>query len=333
MLHIDKIIRVLSVPYSAFISVIFGIMIISFPIGAYLVFDSNIGSNINYQYPLDGVNFFVAGIGYKLPVTFQLGDVFILAWSAYIVLFSVAYAGPLSSLTRTLASIMSDGWKNLKENGLVDMITWLAILVMSSVVIDLVQGIFGIKIQPPQFQNSLVEFFQLTISPLTEEIGFRVLLVGVPLFLIFSHRASLQAFFKSLWRPAKYLNITDNRKAMAIIITVGIFFGAAHIISGTPWSPGKITQATLAGIIIGWVYVRYGLGPAILVHWGTNYFVYSYLFFISTLGQEPLSTGISNPFSDTLEQLLMITGAIAIAIKILAYVRTRQHEIKQPAGA
>ena len=62
MLHIDKISRVLSIPYSAFISVIFGIMILSFPIGAYIVFNSNIGNDINFQYPIDGLNFFIGGI-------------------------------------------------------------------------------------------------------------------------------------------------------------------------------------------------------------------------------------------------------------------------------
>ena len=331
-MHIDKIIRVLSIPYSAFISVIFGIMLISFPIGAYLVFNSDIGKSINFQYPLDGLNFFVAGIGYKIPISFQLGDAFIIAWSAYVVLFSISFMGPLGSLTRTLTDIMSEGWRAMRENGLVNTITWFAILILSSVVIDFVQESFGVKIESPQFQNGLIQFFQMTVSPLTEELGFRVLLIGVPLFLIFSYRASWKLFFKSLWKPARYLHITDYKKTMAIIITVGIFFGAAHIISGTPWSLGKITQATIAGIIIGWVYVRYGLGPAILVHWGTNYFIYSYLFFISTLGQVSLSSEVLNPFSDMLEQLLLITGAIAITIKVFRYVKARQEKIQSPAG-
>ncbi len=327
MSYIDKALRVLSIPYSAFISVIFGIMILAFPIGAYLVFDSEIGNSINFQYPLDTYNFFIAGIGYKLPVSFQLGDAFIIAWSIYVILFSVSFVGPLGSLIGTLTSVISEGWHKLKENGLVNSITWFSILILVSIAIDSIQQSFGVKIEPPQFQNGLIQFFQLTSAPLTEEIGFRVFLIGIPLFLIFSHRASLKLFFKSLWRPAVYLHITDYKKTMAIIITVGIFFGAAHIISGTPWSPGKITQATIAGIIIGWVYVRYGLAPAVLIHWGTNYFIYSYLFFISALGQVPL-TEISNPFSDTLEQLLLVTGAIAISIKVLAYIKTRREKLQ-----
>ncbi len=303
-------------------------MILSFPMGAYLVFNSDIGNSINFQYPLDGLNFFIGGISYNLPISFQLGDVFIIAWSIYMILFSISFAGPLGSLTSTLANVMSEGWRGLKENGLVNVITWFSILILFSVIIDLVQGSFGVKIESPQSQNGLIQFFQLTFAPLTEELGFRVLLIGIPLFLIFSYRASWKLFFKSLWRPAAYLHITNYKKVMAIIITVGIFFGVAHIISGTPWSPGKLTQAAMAGIIIGWVYVRYGLGPAILIHWGTNYFIYSYLFFISTLSQLPLSDEISNPFSNTLEQLLLVTGAIAIAIKILNHIQTRLMQVQ-----
>lgn len=331
LLQIEKIIRVLSIPYSAFVSVVFGIMAISFPVGAYLVYNSEIGNSINFQYPLKGFNFFVAGIGYKAPISFQLGDAFIIAWSAYVILFSVSYAGPVTSFTRNLAGIMSEGLRGFKENGLVSAISWFSVIILASVILDFVQSSFGVKIEPPQFQNGLIQFFQISVAPLTEEIGFRALLIGVPLFLLFSHRASLKLFFKSLWRPAAYLEVTDYRKAMAIIITVGIFFGAAHIVSGNPWSPGKVTQAALGGIILGWVYVRHGLAPAILVHWGTNYFVYAYLFFISTLGHIPLSSEISNPFSDTMEQLLFVTGGLSLAIMALRYAKDRKEKIRQPA--
>ena len=77
----------------------------------------------------------------------------------------------------------------------------------------------------------------------------------------------------------------QHKRVIGIIIAVGLFFGLAHIISGEPWSEGKFAQATISGIIIGWVYYRYGLISAILIHWATNYFIYSYIFFISDLNQ------------------------------------------------
>lgn len=326
---LDKIIKALFIPYSGLLSVIFGVMILSFPIGLYVVYDSDIGKEINYQYPINGLDLFVGGIGYKLPFSFEMGDAFVIAWTIFLMLFTISYFGPEDSLLKTLSNMMSRGWQSFRGNAMANMMAWFSILILSSVIIETIQQSFGIKIESPTSDNDLIRFFQLGISPLTEETGFRVLLIGVPLFLMYSHSASWKTFFKSLWRPAKYIGISDYKKPMMLIITIGLLFGVAHIISGTPWSLGKVTQATMSGIIIGWVYVRYGLAPAILIHWATNYFLFSYLFFISSLGQSATITDSSNPFSNTLEIILVGTGIIATAIKILEHVKTRKISTKQ----
>ena len=320
---IDKIIKILTIPYSGFLSVILGIMILSFPIGLYVMFNSDIGKDINYQYPMDGLNLFFGGIGFKVPISFEMGDVFIITWITALILFSISYLGPENSILKTLSNIMSNNWKNAKGNALVNTITWFSILILSSVIIETIQQSFGIKIVSPQSDNNLIQFFQVSTSPFTEEIGFRVFLIGIPLFLIYSHIPSWKIFFKSLWRPSKYLNIENYKKPMMLIITIGLFFGISHIISGTPWSPGKMSQATIAGIIIGWVYVRYGFAPAVLIHWATNYFLFSYLFFILNLSQSPTINESSNPFSNTLELIIISTGIIALTIKILSHVKSK----------
>jgi membrane protease YdiL (CAAX protease family) len=120
------------------------------------------------------------------------------------------------------------------------------------------------------------------------------------------------------------LEVTNYKKVIALIITVAIFFGAAHIISGVPWSTGKFAQATVAGIIIGWVYFRYGFAPAILIHWATNYFIFSYVYFISEMTQSPITGEFSDPFSNTLEVLLLIAGGIAIVSITLNYIKSKK---------
>ena len=321
---LDKIIRTLFIPYSGLLSVIFGVMILSFPIGAYVMYNSDIGKEINYQYPINGLDLFLGGIGYKAPISFDMGDVFAISWTIFLILFSVSYFGPEDSLLKTLSNMMSKGLKNFRGNALVNMMSWFSILILFSVIIETVQQSFGVSIESPASSNDLVRFFQLGTSPLTEETGFRVMLIGIPLYLMYAHSASWKTFFKSLWRPSKYLGILSYKKPMILIITIGLLFGVSHIISGTPWSAGKVTQATVAGIIIGWVYVRYGFAPAVLVHWATNYFVFSYLYFISSLSQSATVSDSSNPFSDTLEIILVGTGIIAITIKILEYAESRK---------
>ena len=326
---LDKIIKALFIPYSGLLSVIFGVMILSFPIGLYVMYNSDIGKEINYQYPINGLDLFLGGIGYKIPFSFEMGDAFVIAWTIFLMLFTISYCGPEDSLLKTLSNTMSRGWQSFRGNAMANMMAWFSILILFSVIIETIQQSFGIKTESPTSDNDLIRFFQLGMAPLTEETGFRVLLIGVPLFLMYSHSASWKTFFKSLWRPTKYLGISDYKKPMILIITIGLLFGVAHIISGTPWSPGKVTQATMAGIIIGWVYVRYGLAPAILIHWATNYFLFSYLFFISSLGQSATITDSSNPFSNTLEIILVGTGIIATAIKILERVKIRKIPTRQ----
>lgn len=324
----EKLYRTLATPYSALLSVIFGMMVVSFPIGAYVVFNTDVGKEINFEFPLDGINIFVGGIGFKIPFQFELGDGFVFIWCIYLILFAVSLSGPKDSFIKTLSSLMTQGWKNAKNNYLLCMLTWFSILIVASVVIDSIQQSFGIPIEPPQFLNELVQFFQATVSPLTEEVGFRMFLIGFPLFAMFSRKASLGYFLKSLWYPSKNLEITNHKKVIILVITVGIFFGAAHVISGQPWSIGKFSQATIGGIIIGWVYVKHGLAPAILLHWATNYFVFSYVFLMSDIYQTTITNELSNPFLNTLEILFLITGALALSILVLNYFNSK----KQPAS-
>ena len=321
---LDRIIKSLLIPYSGLLSVVFGVMILSFPIGLYVMYNSDVGKELNYQYPINGLDMFLGDIGYKVPISFEMGDAFVITWTIFLILFTISYFGPENSLLKTLSNMMSREVKRFQGNAMVNMMAWFSILILSSVIIDAIQQSFGVTMDAPASSNDLVRFFQLGISPLTEETGFRVLLIGVPLFFMYSHIASWKTFVKSLWRPSKYLSISDYRKSMILIITIGLLFGVAHIISGTPWSPGKVTQAAMAGIIIGWVYVRYGLAPAILVHWATNYFLFSYLFFLSNLSQSSAINDSSNPFSNTLEVILVTTGIFALAIKILERIESKK---------
>ncbi len=297
-------------------------MIISFPMGAYVVFDSGIGKEISFDFPIDGIDIFVAGIGLKIPIQFELGDGFIVIWCTYLVLFAVSLFGPKTNFLKALSSLMNEGLHNIKNNYLLGMLTWFSILIVVSVAIDSVQQSFGVLTEPPEFQNKLIQFFRITTSPLTEEIGFRMFLIGLPLFVMFSTKVSIGNFFKSLWHPSQNLEITNYKKTLGLVIAVGIFFGAAHIISGSPWSTGKFAQAAISGIIIGWVYVRHGLAPAILLHWATNYVIFSYIFFMSDINQT--SNEASNPFLNTLEVLFLISGTLAIIIFILNYLKSKK---------
>jgi len=325
----NKIYQCIGIPHTALISIILFLMVLSFPIGAYLVFNSEIGDDITYEYPMNDLNVFLAGVGFQVPVEFELGDGFIVLWCLFLILFAVAIFGPKKNFVNVLQSIISAGkYHQLQDSYIITAIKWFSILVVVSGVIISVQEFFGISVEKIEAPNQLIQFFQLLLAPLIEEIGFRVILIGLPLFALYSYKSSLRLFVKSLWRPSHHLRITDLKKPLLIIIIVGIFFGVSHVITGETWSAGKFAQATVSGLIIGWVYFRYGLAPAILIHWATNYFIYSYAYIVADINKIPVETAFTHSLLYTLELMLIATGVISIVILALNYIFLKKRTLE-----
>jgi hypothetical protein len=316
-----KILQGLAIPYSALISVIFGLMILSFPIGAYLFFNSQIGKSIDHALPITELEF-LKEMDLAWLSWLGIGDIFIVSWTAFLILFAIASMGPKKNFLRTLSPIMSGSYESQDGSYLVQAIKWFAIIVVLSGLIDITQQLAGITITPPVFENDLTGFLGITVAPILEELGFRIILVGIPLFLLYSHRASAKLFFKSLWNPSANLPITNQKKAIMLVVIVGVMFGAAHVLSDQ-WSNGKFAQAAMAGIILGWVYYRYGFVAALLIHWATNYVVFSFAYLVSSINETRVMDSFSHSLIQTIEIILILTGALAIALSVLEYKKSK----------
>ena len=72
------------------------------------------------------------------------------------------------------------------------MTKWLSILILISAIINFIQESFGIVTVPPLGGNSLIQFFYVSLAPLLEEFVFRIILVGIPLFALYSARTSIR---------------------------------------------------------------------------------------------------------------------------------------------
>ena len=323
----SKVLQAIGIPHSALLSVIFGMMFLSFPLGAFVMFHTELGDDINFEYPLNEFEIFVAGIGVSVPIDIEIGDAFIVLWLVYVIFFTIALLGPKDGFLKTMSSLLSHGKLKTKSNYLVAVTKWFSILILVSAIINFIQELFGVSTVPPTAENNLFQFFYVTLAPITEEIGFRVLLIGLPLFAIYSHKSSLKHFFKSLWAPSDNLHVYDSKRAIILIVAVAAFFGLSHIISGEPWSNGKFAQATVSGIILGWLYFRYGLISAILVHWATNYFVFSYVHFISQVSLISMEEAFSHSLIHTMEIIFLISGVLSACILILNYYNSK----KKPA--
>ena len=312
----NKIIQLLGIPFTALLSIIFALLLISFPIGIYLIFETDIGDDINYDYPITHLDIFHNTDFYQSSFDVSIGDVFVMLWVFYLGIFVISLLGPKQHFLKSISSLISLGKYDIKLNYMFAITKWLSILVLISALINFIQESFGIITVPPLGDNNLIHFFYVSLAPLFEEFIFRIILVGIPLFALYSSRASLRYFLKCLWTPSS-LNILDSKKAIFLIIFVGISFGFAHIAFSDSWSEGKFAQATAGGIILGWVYLRYGIVASLLIHWATNYFIFAYAHFISQINYVSLETAFSNPLMFSLEFLFLASGILAITILFL----------------
>ena len=316
MKNSNKLLQSIGIPYTALLSVIFGLLLVSFPIGIFVVFESDIGGDINFEYPLSHLDIFTGSDFYQSFSDISIGDAFVVLWIFYLVIFVIAMLGPKHDFLKTLSPIISFGKYDTRFNYMIGITKWFSILILISGLINYIQEGFGVGIVPPLADNDLIQFFYVTLAPIIEEFGFRLILVGIPLFALYSHKSSVKYFIKCLWNPNN-LDIFDTKKALLLIVFVGVLFGFAHIAFGDSWSSGKFAQATASGIILGWVYLRYGFVVSLMIHWATNYFIFSYANFISQINLISIESAFSHSLMYTLEILFLISGVFSISVIIV----------------
>lgn len=324
MQNSTKVLQLLGIPFTALLSVIFGLFLMSFPIGIYVVFESDIGGDINYDYPITHLDLFTGTTLYQTPSDISIGDAFAVLWIFYVVIFVIATLGPRHGFLKSLSPILYFGNYENKSNYMIGALKWFCILIFISILINFVQEEFGIVTVPPLDDNDLIQFFYVSLAPLLEEFGFRLILLGIPLFVFYSHKSSIRHFIRCLWIPSN-LDIYDFKKAIFLIIFVGVSFGFAHVAFDDSWTHGKFTQATAGGIILGWVYLRYGFIASLLIHWATNYFIFSYANIVSQLNFISIEDAFSHSLLLSLEQLFVITGILSVCILILSFIVKNRH--------
>jgi len=312
----NKILQLIGIPFTAFLSVIFGLLLVSFPIGIYVVFESEIGNDINFEYPLTYLDLFKNTDFYQSPTDVSIGDVFVVLWIFYLIIFVIALLGPRRGFLKTMSSIISFGKYDDNSNYMIGVTKWLSVLVLASVLVNFIQERFDIDIVPPLAENDLIQFFYISLAPIMEEFGFRLLLLGIPLFVFYSHKFSLKYFLRCLWAP-NILDTHNDKKAIFLIVFVGILFGFAHIAFGESWSEGKFAQASVSGIILGWVYLRYGFVASLLIHWATNYFIFAYATFLSQLNLISIEDAFSHSLMSSLELLFLMSGILSVCVMFL----------------
>jgi len=159
---------------------------------------------------------------------------------------------------------------------------------------------YGIPVvKTPLPEDTLLTFFGLCISPVTEVMTFQILPIGVflvvRLLTLRKKEASLcwkerlKICFLAFTSPddAKEMlglkTVDDSgfwdgisRDEWMMVLFTSVFSAFSHYLFTSTWSVGGIASTFLQGLVLGSSYLVYGVQAPILLRWLSNYSLYTY---------------------------------------------------------
>jgi hypothetical protein len=271
------------------------LVVLSFPVGVYTVFFTHLSefSSLACRFhrcsystagTLDKSQFLWLGpIPVLLPTQLMYGAEFLAVIAVYVAMFVLLiFQG--RSLPSAIASGLRNGYREFLSNRALLTLVAIGFLVFTAGLIDELVSVVGLPVGSPFSGNDFLNFVGLALAPLREEFGFRVLLIGVAAMIVTLPRPGTSAL-RTLWRPSvAYESVDDNTLALVVIWAAGAFsastFGACHVVcGGGGWDVGKLPEAVYGGVVLAYLYIRYGFHIAVLAHWGIDYLPSVFAFF------------------------------------------------------
>ena len=308
----------------------------SIPAGVYAVFFTNISQNTTAS-TVGQPYLWIGPVPYLLPFGVTYGEAFLFCTLVYSAMFAL-----LALQGRSAPAAARDGvWgkaSDLLSSRLFLGVVSIGFLVFSASMVDLaVEALGGTVGNPLAAIDPLKELVQLTIAPLREEFGFRVLIIGL-VALVLSAGKPVREALTSLWRPsAAYEGVAVGGAFIIVWMATAassVMFGVCHVACGSGWDLGKLPEATYGGVVLGYLYVKYGFHVAVLAHWGIDYFGSIYAF----VGQGLYGIPWTSDPPGYLPQLVVSTDLIFLfgiaSFLFVAYVGlTRLFESWRSTGA
>jgi len=322
----ERILQAYSILFALICLIVIASMFFSFVLGGYTVFSTELGA-AEIADPITYFSLFIFGLPLPIFTSTTLGDIFSGLWSIYLILFVITLNGPKLSVLGTMQHIKKRNRFPLNENAIITVIVYFSIMLVIFYIIEFIQNQVGIPIGTTPQDTPIRAFTMVSIAPIVEEIGFRTTVIGGVVLFILIGRSNNLSSLKALWHPSKYLeqktflHLNEYRWSIIFIILLsGFFFGASHLAYGSSWAIGKLPSATIAGILLGWIYFKQGFPAAVMLHWSFNFLPGAYVYFtcaasvsIAACNQVAESSLLVNAF----EVLLLITGILSIGMVIL----------------
>lgn len=264
------------------------LVFLSFPAGVYTVFFTRLSNStagtIGYPYLWIGP----ISVSVLIPVTY--GAAFLAVLSVYAAMFILAISQG-RNIPSAVVSGLRRGYGEFLSNRAILTLVSIGFLVFTAAIIDGVVSAVGPPVGNPFGGDDLHTFVELALAPLREEFGFRMVLIGAAAVIVtlprpgVSARNALNSAMRTLWRPSvAYEGVDNNTLILVVIWAAGALsagsFGACHVAcGGGGWDIGKLPEATYGGIVLAYLYIRYGFHVAVLAHWGIDYFPSVFAFY------------------------------------------------------
>ncbi len=273
-----------------------------------------------------GVVLFVTLLSFVVPFQHSLGQIFLLLWTIYIVLFAIALNGPIKNLAGTVKHAWDEGFSFVSDNSILGMVVAFPVVLWTTVISALVQQAGGVPSGSLPPLDGLLLYVELSLAPLREEIGFRMIPIGLVALLLLLSRGRVKDGIMSLWHPMRYLKKNDSEKElkrhllyMYVMIGISAFlFGLAHVLSGG-WGPGKVLDAAIAGVALGYLYLYLGFPAAVLLHWSIDVFLTTF------------DPGLNPSYQGVYEFVYFYTIVLAIISSVVLAVLLARRLRKRPS--
>ncbi len=189
-------------------------------------------------------------------------------------------------LLRNLNGLVRGSKLSKVPNWLVVMPFLSSALLLLVIIITVLQDQLGVPTGSLQARVPFIMLYNLTYSPILEEVMFRISTLG----LLVSFRVLWSGTWKLRLVPLSFLS-PERAKALAgiprmsesglrglhwtewlLLAITSLAFGLAHLLGGGGWETGKIITATISGLVLGISYLIYGAYASILLHWFFNFY-------------------------------------------------------------
>jgi predicted membrane-bound dolichyl-phosphate-mannose-protein mannosyltransferase len=170
---------------------------------------------------------------------------------------------------------------------------------IAAIGVNIFEESYGIPIgKPPLPEDTLLAYYGFAVSPIIEEITYRILPIGVFLvvrLLMLARRKESSASLKDRLKIIfmSFVSPEDAKKMLGLktvsesgfhngishdewimILFTSVFFALSHYFTGT-WMVGKVASTFIQGLVMGLAYLIYGFYAPILIHWFFDYYFYT----------------------------------------------------------